>query len=110
MPVLEELMMDDNLSAYPNDIAVSYEEYKIGECACYKEMCHGNWWRDAETYIRRESEGDSCILPIILHIDGTLLDATGKHSADPVSISLGNFSINIRVRCLYPVCNRSFYF
>ena len=40
---------------------------------------------------------DACVLAVILHLDSTMLDVTGKHSATPVSITLGNFGLNIRV-------------
>ena len=97
MEVIEAMMQDDNLVQYRNEIATSYQELIIDGKQCYMEMNHGKWWQTTEDYIRSLHGDDSCLLPIILHIDGTTLDATNKHSADPVSISLGNFSVNIRV-------------
>ena len=49
-----------------------------------------------ERKVREVAGEDSFILPLIMHIDGTQLDVTSKHSAEPITITLGNFHIALR--------------
>ena len=106
METIAELMLDDELLRYPNDIYCEFRENtnEAGE-RVYSELHTGNWWRRSDELLRDRSGVDSYVLPIILYLDGTQLDVTGKECAKPVCITLGNFSGKLRVCYFYIVSN-----
>ena len=98
MEVIAELMLGDGLLSYPNDI--SYEYHVLTDAngdRVFSELSTGNWWLRSQEMLQTRAGEDSYLLPIILYLDGTQLDVTGKLSAKPVCVSLGNFSGKIRV-------------
>ena len=97
MQVIAELMVEPNVIAQSSDVSIQYQPLMIDGRKCFSEMWNGLWWQKTEEMIRKQHGDESCVLAVILHLDSTMLDVTGKHSATPVSISLGNFGLNIRV-------------
>ena len=98
MEVIAELMLDDGLLSYPNDISYEYHEVTDADGdRVYSELNTANWWKRSQEMLQTRAGEDSYLLPIILYLDGTQLDVTGKLSAKPVCVSLGNFSGKIRV-------------
>ena len=67
----------------------------------YSELNTGSWWRNAEERLlhrTRNSKQDleHLLIPIIAFIDKTHCTNKGTINAEPVLISIGNISINIR--------------
>src|SRR5690606_10169607 len=61
----------------------------------YDELHSGTFWRDVEVQAREQLPG-VCVLPIILYVDGVLVDFFGKVSMTPVMLTLGNFDAATR--------------
>ena len=98
MHVLAELMLEPELLQYSGDISSQFETKLDSEGnRIVSEMNTANWWLRTEEVLRERCGEDSFLLPIILYLDATQLDVTGKNSAKPVCITLGNFSGRIRV-------------
>ena len=99
--VIRDIMMEPKLADNLSNIAECYQELTIGDRRCFSELNNGEWWKKEEERVRVSHGVDACILPVIIHIDGTNLDVTSKHSAEPITITLGNFSIALRVRIVF---------
>ena len=98
MHVIAELMQEQELLNYNDGIFTQYEEKMDSDGdRIYSELYTANWWKKTERDLRDRCGEDSYLLPIILYLDATQLDVTGKNSAKPVCITLGNFSGKIRV-------------
>ena len=98
MHVIAELMQEQELLKYQDGIATQYEEKMDSDGdRIYSELYTANWWKKTERELRDRCGEDSYLLPIILYLDATQLDVTGKNSAKPVCVTLGNFSGKIRV-------------
>ena len=91
-------MLDKHLLPYYKEVFIKYKE-EVDEDGniVVSEMSSGNWWKNTEADLRARKGEDSFLLPIILYLDGTLLDVTGKQSAKPICVTLGNFSGRLRV-------------
>ena len=100
METVAELMWDENLLPRMNQVNVESQatlEMLRDRDYTFSELHQAKWWVQTQMDIRNQHGDDSYLLPIILHIDATQLDATGKHSATPVNLTLGNFSYLLRV-------------
>lgn len=97
METIAGLMWDPRLGPYQSEIFLEYLEVIYNDEQVASEMCNGRWWKKTEKDLREKHGPDSYLLPLVLHIDSTMLDVTNKHSATPVSLSLGNFSNHLRV-------------
>ena len=100
METVAELMWDENLLPRMSQIHVESQatlEMLRDRDYTFSELHQAKWWIQTQMDIRHQHGDDSYLLPIILHIDATQLDATGKHSATPVNLTLGNFSYLLRV-------------
>lgn len=97
MEVIAELMVDENLIKHQNDIYDEFKSLNIKGQRAFSELNSGMWWQETELQLRRRHGDDSYLLPVIIYLDATQLDATGKCSTKPVCITLGNFSITLRV-------------
>ena len=104
MEVLAELMVDPEIVAQSSNTSFQYQPLLVGDRNCYSEMWNGLWWLKTEEHLHMQHGDDACVLAVILHLDSTMLDVTGKHSATPVSITLGNLGMNIRVSTVLLPC------
>ena len=102
METLAEMMQDDGLAEFQHLIAYEFHELlsDSGE-RIYSDLNSADWWLRSEHLLRSRVSNDSFLLPIILYLDGTQLDVTGKTNAKPVCISLGNFGGKLRVWFIY---------
>ena len=106
METVAELMWDENLLPHMNQVNVESQatlEMLRDRDYTFSELHHAKWWVQTQMDIRQRHGEASYLLPIILHIDATQLDATGKNSATPVNITLGNFSYHLRVCSFFPL-------
>ena len=99
MESIADLMVDQQLVGNEKHIYHHYQPAIINGQKCYNELNSGMWWEETELVLRARCGPDSYLLPIIVYLDSTQLDATGKLSCKPICITLGNFSIKLRV-CL----------
>lgn len=98
MHVIAELMQEQELLKYQDGIATQFEEkLNTDGDRIFSELNSANWWKKSERELRDRCGEESFLLPIILYLDATQLDVTGKNSAKPVCITLGNFCGKIRV-------------
>jgi len=97
MEAIADLMVEARLREHEGDIHHEFREISKNSQRAYNEMNTGMWWQTSESELRERCGPDSFLLPIIVFLDSTMLDATGKLSAKPVCITLGNFSIKLRV-------------
>ena len=98
--------MVPQLINHSSEISVEYkEDLDLAGNPVVSELCNSAWWKSTEAALRRRTSDESCLLPILLYIDGTQLDVTGKQSAKPICITLGNFSGNLRVCFIYMISN-----
>ena len=65
----------------------------------FQDLHNSFWWKESESECQSSwPENERCsILPIILSMDDTILDATGKHVAKPMSFTIGTLSNKHRV-------------
>jgi hypothetical protein len=86
MSIIRDLLSKKNLV---EDARWHYTEKVDNEGnRIYEHLCNGLWWEKTEKAV---PEGVG-LVPIILYLDGTWLSKNGRHSAKPISMSLGNFS------------------
>ena len=64
------------------------------------QLHHSNWWKLSKSYLNPPKDESWSLLPIIIYVDGTLLDALGKYIAKPLCVTIGNLSLSYRV-CEY---------
>ena len=65
----------------------------------FQDLHNSLWWKETESKCRSTwPENERCsILPIILSMDDTTLDVTGKYVAKPMSFTIGTLSNKHRV-------------
>ena len=97
MQSIAELMVHPDILPLRNLVALEFEAHIGTDERCFSRLSDSYWWENTEARIRRNHGGDSYLLPIILHLDSTTLDATSKNAITPVSITLGNFGLEIQV-------------
>ena len=99
--ILTSLVNDTNVMTMNGDqFHLFYEELKCNNgTTLYADLHNSDWWKNTEDSIKPLMPNDKlcAVMPLILHIDDTILDATGKYTAKPISITIGNFSNSIRV-------------
>lgn len=98
LQAIQELLADDKLTGrHGENVALAYTA-----ADAVSEMWTAEWWRRTEEdRFRGEEEGVGvvkAILPVILYVDATIVDGTGKYSVKPLSMSLGCFPERVRVR------------
>jgi len=97
MEVIAGLMVESRLLQNQSEIYHEFNELSRNSERTYNELHTGMWWQSTESELRARHGNDSFLLPVIVFLDATQLDVTGKLSAKPVCITLGNFSIKLRV-------------
>ena len=83
-----------------SDIHLRHETLRFNnDEVAYSELHNSKWWEHTENDVARLFKMDEqcALLPIILHVDDTILDATSKYKVKPISMSLGIFSAVHRV-------------
>ena len=111
MHVIAELMQEQELLKYQDGIATQFEEkLNIDGDRIFSELNSANWWKKSERELRERCGEESFLLPIILYLDATQLDVTGKNSAKPVCVTLGNFCGKIRVSMISIISNPLYCF
>lgn len=61
----------------------------------YDELHSGTCWRDLEAKLQEQTP-TGVVLPIILYVDGVLVDFFGKINMIPLMLTLGTFSVSTR--------------
>ena len=104
MQCIAELMVSPDIYPMRTHIALEFQPLIIDGERCFSNLWDSHWWEKAEAKLREDHGVESYLLPIILHLDSTSLDVTGKHSICPVSITLGNFPVDVQVFTILFTC------
>ena len=85
------LLNDADLVSDGFMLDVSVEENEEGD-RLYSELNTGLWWEHALSDV---PEG-ATLLPLIFYTDKTWLSLKGKHTVQPIAMTLGNFPIRVQ--------------
>ena len=119
LELITDIMSDRMALCVPDsDFWIRYNQ--TGDEYHYSDLNDSNWWKKTEQSVKplwRDGELSS-ILPVLMFVDATIVDAVGKYSVKPVFVSIGNISktyrvsqehISLTISILEPIMGQTMY-
>ena len=91
-------MHEDNLALPHKNTPLSPYHYpKTNSDSVISELFHGNWWTSTRL---AQCDEDNCeiLVPIILYMDGIVVDQNGRLTLTPLTFTLGTFKTEVRAK------------